>query len=86
MSELWGLLEGKLPISNINTLTDAVKQFVWCSLLERTADVQLFVPGPDDVPAATRWASVLGGDGALSRLGPRGWGQAPSVGCCCSYS
>jgi hypothetical protein len=57
---LWRLLEAKLPDFDSNfTLSDAVKHFIWSSLLQQMPmNMHLFSPGPAAVPARAAPRSV----------------------------
>eukprot|EP00983_Pelagomonas_calceolata_P008471 276820-Pelagomonas_calceolata.AAC.6 len=47
VSELWRLLEAKLPLpsGHVTALTDTVKQYIWVSLLQqRPLDILLYLP------------------------------------------
>ncbi|GFH05526.1 B-block_TFIIIC domain-containing protein [Haematococcus lacustris] len=49
---IWSLLNSRLPISNIQQLSDGVKQLVWVGLLHRwPADILLYTPATQPGPS-----------------------------------
>ncbi|KAJ9518645.1 hypothetical protein QJQ45_018658, partial [Haematococcus lacustris] len=50
---IWSLLNSRLPISNIQQLSDGVKQLVWVGLLHRwPADILLYTPATQPGPSS----------------------------------
>ncbi len=45
-SQLWDLLEQRLPVSSITCLAPEIKNYVWTCLCKRSADVQFFTLVP----------------------------------------